>query len=246
MHIREFLGRLKVQLRPKRLYLGYQARRYARRSEPEIQLLPYVVPPGCTAIDGGANKGVYSWWLSRLCAHVHAFEPNPDMYDSVRRAVPKNVTVHQLALSDRAGVSRFCLPTDHGKLLHTRGSLHAVADQESRWFDVQTARIDDFTYENLGFIKLDLEGAELACLRGAMRTLQEHRPVVLAEATGVGGSSPEELIGCLLDLGYEVFPLDGSRLEYHGRDPGAIQVGRNCLFMPNLAQSQVVRLARSA
>lgn len=225
---------IKLLLQPKRLYLPRQARRYARKTEKEIGLLPHLVPAGCTAIDGGANKGVYSWWLSKLCRRVLAFEPNPRMYAYMSRAVPSNVEPKRLALAGAEAVRTFNLPTTSGKKHHTRGSLYEVAaGSRTDSFEVQAISIDSLGLDELGFIKLDVEGAELECLRGATVTLERCRPVVMCEVTGVGGSSPAELFAFLIGLGYEVFALADARMQYHGRNPEHIPSERNCVFLPN-------------
>src|SRR4051794_41410422 len=49
-------------------------------SEPELDLIAYAVRSGETAIDIGANYGLYSYHLSRAVApngRVYAFEPIP-------------------------------------------------------------------------------------------------------------------------------------------------------------------------
>ncbi len=177
---------LKLALQPKKLYLPRQARRYARKTEKEIGLLPHLVPAGCTAIDGGANKGVYSWWLSRLCKRVLAFEPNPQMYAYMSKAVPSNVEPYPLALAMEEGVRRFNLPTTGGKVHHTRGSLYDVkAGSDNKTFEVKTTSIDALGLDELGFIKLDLEGAELECLRGALATLDRCRWLITGRSLRV-------------------------------------------------------------
>jgi len=224
---------LKLKFQPKKLYLPRQARRYARKTEREIGLLPHLVPAGCTAIDGGANKGVYSWWLSQLCSRVIAFEPNPQMFAYMSKAVPANVEPHQLALAGDEGVRRFNLPTTDGKVHHTRGSLYSVeAGSDNKTFEVRTTTIDAQGLTDCGFIKLDLEGAELEALRGASETLKRCKPVVMTEVTGVGGSSPAELFDDMIGRGYEVMVIVDARLQYFGRDPKKIPSERNCVFMP--------------
>lgn len=227
------LENIKLALQPKKLYLPRQAKRYARKTEKEIGLLPHLVPAGCTAIDGGANKGVYSWWLSKLCKRVYAFEPNPQMFAYMSRGVPSNVEPHQLALSDTEGVSQFNLPTTDGKRHHTRGSLNEVkAGSDNQTFEVRTTTIDAFNIDGVGFIKLDLEGSELDCLRGASQTLERCRPVVMTEVTGVGGASSADLFSFMIDRGYQVQVIVDARLEYHGNNPETIPSERNCVFLP--------------
>ena len=43
-------------------------------------------------------------------------------------------------------------------------------------------RLDDLALGDVGFVKIDVEGHELAVLRGAAETLQRNRPPLLVEA----------------------------------------------------------------
>ena len=234
----EFLENLKLALQPKRFMLPIQARRYARGKEPEIKLLPELVPAGSVAVDAGANKGVYSWWLARICREVHAFEPNPAMFRYLARAVPENVHVYEIALSDFNGKATFNLPTSGDKVHHTRGSLLDVkAASESRSFEVEVRRLDDYPIEDLSFIKMDVEGAELQCLRGAEQTIRKHRPVIMAEATGVGGASRQALADFILDLDYSVFTIVDNAIRPLGQEVHPEDVSLNVLFRPNAPSS---------
>ena len=48
-------------------------------------------------------------------------------------------------------------------------------------YDVDIVRLDDVVSEPVGFIKLDIQGAELPALEGARRILTDDRPVVMVE-----------------------------------------------------------------
>src|SRR4051812_24807238 len=107
--------RLKYTLVPPRLNMWRLIRKHLRKGEPELRFLPQMVPAGRNAVDVGANKGVYSHLLARLCPQVDCFEPSPKMYKMLTRYLPANVTPHRVALSDRAGVAELIVP------LHTSG-----------------------------------------------------------------------------------------------------------------------------
>src|SRR5947208_12661461 len=56
-------------------------------SEPELDLIPFAVRPGETAVDVGANYGLYSFHLSKAvgpAGRVYAFEPVPFTYETLR------------------------------------------------------------------------------------------------------------------------------------------------------------------
>jgi FkbM family methyltransferase len=69
--------------------------------------------PGMTVFDIGANAGYLTLLMSKLVGefgHVHAFEPIPQTFNSLLQTLQinglRNVTVHQVAVSDHVGEAR--------------------------------------------------------------------------------------------------------------------------------------------
>jgi hypothetical protein len=64
-------------------------------------------------------------------------------------------------------------------------------------------------------IKIDVEGAELQVLQGALTTLKQHRPIVVLEH-GSGSAEayethPQDIFALLSgEVGYRLFDLDGN------------------------------------
>ncbi len=60
------------------------------------------------------------------------------------------------------------------------------------------------------FIKVDVEGAEMAVLRGAVSILKQDKPLLVLEAEMPGGPRPrvQEFIEFLAPLGYQAFSFD--------------------------------------
>ena len=101
---------LKYSLIPPGIYARYLVNKHLKHGEQELRILPAVVPPDKIAVDIGANKGVYTRILSKLATHVHAFEPNPKAFRWLNRALPENVTVYPLALSNADGEAQLFIP----------------------------------------------------------------------------------------------------------------------------------------
>jgi hypothetical protein len=84
---------------------------------------------------------------------------------------------------------------------------------ESRRIQVDVARLDDVLDESSRprLIKVDVEGAELAVLRGAAETIGRARPLVVFEHVLVDPIESERLWRLLCDdIGYRVFDIDGN------------------------------------
>jgi hypothetical protein len=77
-----------------------------------------LVSRGDVALDIGAADGVFSARLLPLVGrrgHVHAFEPNPLRTDDLQRIGGQGLTIHAIALSDRAGEATLRVPVRDGE-----------------------------------------------------------------------------------------------------------------------------------
>ncbi len=212
--------------------------RAARYAEPELDLVPAAVSRGDTAIDVGANLGMYVRALSRaagLSGHVYAFEPIPYTAMTLRRVVGllrlQNVEVIGKACGTAGGTARFRVPVQPSGALMT-GQAHDERRQDDvtrrdqvRWqttmsVEAEVVALDEYLprLDRLSLIKCDIEGAELFALRGAAGLIDRHHPTVLCEINpwflGGFGITLEELVGFLAARGYELYRYDetGHRL----------------------------------
>jgi len=152
-------------------------------------LITGLVPRGKNAVDVGANRGIYSYWMAKRALTVDAFEPQPALARRIREANLRNVRVHENALSDHAGVAKLLVPSDDGlariAASDTADAVSAAAEAElgvSAEIGVQMRTLDSFGLVDVGFLKIDAEGHELAVLRGAGATIATSRPVVFVES----------------------------------------------------------------
>ena len=67
-----------TMLMPPSLFYGRRITEEARSGEPELAILAKLLPRGGTAIDVGANQGVFAYALADIADRVIAFEPNPN------------------------------------------------------------------------------------------------------------------------------------------------------------------------
>lgn len=198
---------------PFRGYYRYRAHKYLRRIDSEMGLLRFLMSPAVVSLDVGANVGLFTYYLARYSRHVHAFEPNPLACDVLQSVADRNVTVHRTALTDRAGEVELYVPRNRKGWSSNGGSL-----QQMRWGDfgrvrVPGRRIDDLGLSDIGFIKIDVEGHELAVLRGAQETLRRDRPNLFVENEhSHAGGDAAAVFDLLKELDYEGFFLDGGVL----------------------------------
>lgn len=144
------------------------------------------VPRRGTVLDVGANVGNHSIMFSRAFAKVHAFEPNPGLWQAFQRNVALNpgadVTLHRIGLSDTA-TDLPLLNIDNGNL--GLATFLDVDQYERPLQEVARARVeraDDYLGEIVvDAVKIDVQGFEPQVLRGMSRLLKRCRPVVWAE-----------------------------------------------------------------
>lgn len=184
------------------------------------------VQPGDTVLDIGASWGLFTHRLSVAVGPsgtVHAFEPGTEPLASLRTVAARrgNVTVHPVALSDHEGEAELAMPVVSlgplgTKALHPMATLtppsHRTAELAGE--RVAVRRLDDVLAGagRVSFIKCDVEGHELATLRGAQELLRRDRPPILIEIEQRHQDGPmDEVLDLLRSLGYDGWTLDGPR-----------------------------------
>lgn len=222
--IHSFLNRLAVErypilpcggvLKGFRMRVDWQLHRsFAYGSwEPEVvRSIQKHVKPKSRVLDIGAQSGFYSLLLSRLVGPegmVFAFEPLPANFrileENVRLNNIQNVTIRGEAVSEHSGKIRFEFPHEEPSLV--AGPIFESDDLGT--FQVPSVSLDDFVREtghSIQFIKMDVEGAETAILRGAVESLKAfHPPMIIELHSDVSHKGPHPAILLLETLGYRL------------------------------------------
>ncbi len=159
-------------------------------------------------LDIGANVGIYSLLLSRLCpdGRIHAFEPTETarlLRTNLQASSTDNVQVHELALGATSGTRSDSIYRIWGNAPETRSYPFTTVDEFAR--EAGLVRVD--------CLKIDVNGFDLEVLKGAARTLAEQDPWLVVElnhALATRGQSVSEAMLWLLGQGYtEALILDG-------------------------------------
>lgn len=175
---------------------------------------------GATIYDVGANRGQMSLLFAALvgnAGHVVSFEPSRDEFESLERNVElnrlANVTTLRVAVADTVGPAQFAYSPHHP----TQGKLDSVEPSYvvggARNVVVNTVTLDSIagTHPAPDVVKLDVEGAAAAVLRGARRIIESKGPTIFVELHG-----PEEQAGVrdeLIAKGYVAETLNGDRVN---------------------------------
>ncbi len=194
---------------PFRGYYRYRAHKYLTRIDREMGLIEYMADPRRISLDIGANLGLFTFYLARHSTHVHAFEPNPLPFRLLGKVVDANVTIHQMALTDRTGEVDLVVPKTSKGWSCNGAKLDASVDGGHVVVRVPGQRLDELDLGEVGFIKIDVEGHELAVLEGARETIARDRPNLFIEHEYLHvGSGMTALFRVLHELGYDGYFLE--------------------------------------
>ena len=204
--------------------------RVGRHLEPEIHDMARLVPRGGTAVDIGANHGIYSYFMVRQFDTVVAFEPQPACVETLTGWAGDRVDVRPVALSDRAGESTLSIPVAHGVAMTGYARLEPEADDHdgAARLEVPIERLDDQGLTDVRLIKVDVEGHELEVLRGGEQLLRRDAPVLLVEIEQRHLGTERtvgEVIEYLRSLGYHAYfrAGDSDWTDVAAFDPGRHQ-----------------------
>jgi FkbM family methyltransferase len=179
--------------------------------EVELKVAPSLCDPRKTSVDIGADQGSYSMVICSYSATCIAFEPRPAqaaMISNAARNKGLQIKVETVALSNSTGSARMrVLTMDPGR--STIDSANALEDPDGSpqaSMSVPTRRLDDYDLGEVGFMKIDVEGHELAVLHGARNTLEKSKPNILIEVEERHHAGAiNDVAAYLIALGYEGF-----------------------------------------
>ena len=148
---------------------------------------------GCF-FDVGANVGLYSWEVNKICPHrkILAFEPDPENIELLQKTLSAanllNLEIYKCALSNEVS-----------KVLFFQDSLTSatgcIAGKGMPWVEqylnssaneirVKTNTLDSVVLDNKtpSLIKIDVEGHEVEVLKGGTNTLTNVKPLLIIES----------------------------------------------------------------
>ena len=194
--------------------------------EPIIQsVYERLLVAGDTAIDCGASVGRHTFPMARKVAPsgtVIAIEPLRKYAWKLRAKTlvqyprfRKVIRIYQLALSNRKGVAEFFV-AEEAAYSGLKARIYPRSDMR-----VHQRRVEVDTLDNLvpasspvRFLKLDLEGGEFDAMRGGIRLIERHRPVMVFEydrqhTPGFYGFQHSDLVEFFQRLDYRILDILG-------------------------------------
>ncbi len=190
-----------------------------------IRVQANIISPDDVVFDIGANIGIITLPLSRMCSkgHVYSFEPGRMAFGYLNQNIVANnihnVETFNVAIGRVDGAMEFFESAEFGA-----GSF-SLSDELVEYTDAYKLRpstipvlsVDSFVRERdirrLDFIKIDIEGDELSALSGAEATLDKFKPRVVLEINSANlilhqNKSPLAVIRTIMGIFDEVYSID--------------------------------------
>ena len=226
-------ARLPVCLRraAARVYYPWLVARFDPRRWPPYAIVRLLVGRGECVVDAGANVGYVSRIFSRLVGEsgkVVSIEPVPETYrilrENVRLLRMRNVITVNCAVGEREGRVRMELPRyASGAENYYESRIVSGTGRGGRVVEVRLRPLSSVVAAagcRPDFIKIDVEGVEVAVIAGALDLIGRDRPGLLIESSGEVGDADTplgRLVEMLGPMGYRVWGVtDGGRLTTAG------------------------------
>lgn len=172
-------------------------------------------------LDIGAHVGTYSFICGKKAKHTYSFECNPKVFcylaaNIALHQLEEKITPYRYAIGDEAKILDFYIRSNDGGGNGVK--LLSNSDNNLKKIKVEVRTLDSFKLENIGLIKIDVEGFEKEVLLGGLETLVNNNfPDIIFESWGDWKEKEgvpakqirEELFDTLKKIGYETVQLTG-------------------------------------
>ncbi|MDX1948747.1 MAG: FkbM family methyltransferase [Pirellulaceae bacterium] len=166
------------------VYIGRSLDLYGEFSEGEVDTFRKVLRPGEWVLDIGANIGAHTLALSQIVGpqgRVYAFEPQRILFQTLCANLAlngvTNAYCHHSAVGESPG--KLLVPPLNYAAENNFGGVSLGNYPAGEPVEVLT--IDSLALPSCRMLKIDVEGMELAVLRGAAQTIQRFKPILYVE-----------------------------------------------------------------
>lgn len=191
-----------------------------------IQAIEAVKQKGAV-IDIGAHVGItVTHWLLNHFLFVHAFEIHPDHFSCLlenTKEYREKIKYYNVGLSNE---KKSCIGVYRK---HSNSGTFQILDEinhdrftVAEKFPVEVDRLDNYVFDSISLIKIDVEGWEYEVIDGAKETIKAHKPIMFVEY-GQGNNKKtfhkydnEKFLALINNIGYSIQPCE-----------------RDYLFIPN-------------
>jgi FkbM family methyltransferase len=181
-----------------------------------FQMIEPILKPGDVFVDVGAHAGYYTLLVQHLVKRngkIISFEPNPSNFKYLFLTASvnymKNVVLCRAAVSDFNGAAKLYIPKFIGHNSTSEGSLDSHVNDAVDSVDVPVVTLDSISKRmkvQPDVIKIDVEGAEVNVIKGALQTLAKGVKLVVIEMHTP--NSKRDIIELLKPFNYTLIEKD--------------------------------------
>lgn len=181
---------------------------------------------GASAIDVGANLGLFTQLLLDAGANVTSIEPNSRLCNYLNNVFGTRITCLNIGLSDSnysvelripriKGVPSRMSAMDALATIHPQNTLSSFDSEESFRNEIEVRTIDDLFLDSeyIDVLKIDVEGHESPVIKGGLQTLAKFQPLIMCEIESRHGGDLEAISRTLGNTGYSVGVIDGEKFR---------------------------------
>lgn len=198
-----------------KLALKYYKSKILKNLDLEMGKINDLVNKSNVAIDIGANVGFYSYHCSKFFNKVHAFEPILDVSSHLREYSKKNqnIILHDCALSNCNGKDFISIPYNEKSILNYGYASLSNKFKDLEKIEIEKRTLDSFNFNDVDFIKIDVEGHEAEVIEGGISSIKKFMPLMLVEIEKRHSEEAEATFEKLLKLGYTCFYIEDNKLK---------------------------------
>jgi len=148
---------------------------------------------GTECIDIGAHVGLWSMHLVKRFKFVHCFEPIKEFTEILKYNIEAdNYEIYNVALGEKGRFVDMIVPRSMTGNTHVDDGMRGkeavrLGNSDKGTYvckNIPMISLDEYEFDDIGLIKIDVEGYELPILKGAKETLLKHKPIMVVEQKG--------------------------------------------------------------
>lgn len=159
-------------------YVGRSVHYYGEYNPDETEMIIHLAKPDMLCLDIGANIGCISQALVKSGFEVVSFEPQPEVFNLLQFNCPDS-KVYNVALGKEKSSAQ--MPKIYYSEKNNVGGLSLNTKSHLGSYTVPVETLDSYNFDNVGFIKIDVEGFEEQVLLGGKETINKYKPTLYIE-----------------------------------------------------------------